>query len=478
MVHRFLRFGLISLIVLALILPLAITTANNPPFRQWLPAVFGPSATAQYQVNAPFFSVTDVTRDRFDEMAIFWFGQVSRTSNYTDVRVGYNNDALYLYLAVFDRQLWYDNDTTPSTADLTAWDAATVLLDTSNGTQLGAASYRLVAQFRGPSEPDSRYQLSQRATGGSWAAADVPFTTIPGWRGDALNNDDEDQGWAMTFRIPFTSLGLAGRPADGTQWRLGVIVHDRDNAAGTPIADQVWPPSLNPNQPRTWGGLRFSLPVYTPPPVSATQEFRLRHGLNGVTVADAGVGGQDSNMCNADGNFWDRWGNWSQPMDKADISVQNQADIADWPCFAKYYLTFPLNSLPAGRTVVSAKLILSQMGNAQPQDAKPSLIQAMVVDEDWNPNALTWNNAPLVRENIGSGWVDVMFGPPDWNNLPKREIDVTRGVVQAYTNGQPLRLALYSADGAYHSGKYFVTSRTGDWNAQNRPVLVVVLSGP
>lgn len=477
MVYRSLRFGLVSLVVLALILPLAITTADNPPFRQWLPAIFAPSGEPQYWINAPYFSVTNVTNDRFDEMAIFWFGQVSYTSNYTDVRIGYNNEALYLYLAVFDRQLWYD--TTPAAADLTAWDAATVFIDTAGGPQLGATSYRLVAQFRGPPEPDARYQLSQRASGGSWAAATVAFSTIPGWRGDSLNNDnDEDRGWAMTFRIPFTSLGLAGRPADGTQWRLGVIVHDRDNAAGTPIADQVWPPNLNPNQPRTWGGLRFGLPVYTPPPVSATQEYLLRHGLNGVTVADAGMGGQDDNMCNADGNFWDRWGNWSQPVDKADISVQNQADIADWPCFAKYYLTFPLNSLPAGRTVVSAKLILSQMGNAQPQDAKPSLIQAMVVGEDWNPNALTWNNAPLARENVGSGWAGVMFGPPDWNNLPKREIDVTRGVVQAYANGQPLRLALYSADGAYHSGKYFVTSRTGDWNAQNRPTLVVVLSRP
>ncbi|MDW8403102.1 DNRLRE domain-containing protein [Chloroflexus sp.] len=477
MVHRPLRLGLLFLIVLAIILPLTITTANNPPFRQWLPAVFGPPSAPQYLVNAPYFPETNVTTERFDEMAIFWFGQVNRTSNYTDVRVAYNNEALYLYLAIFDRQLWYD--TTPSAADLTAWDAATVLVDTGNGTQLSATSYRLVAQFRGPPEPNASYQLSQRANGGSWSAANVAFTTIPGWRGDALNNDnDEDRGWAMTFRIPFASLGLAGRPADGVQWRLGVIVHDRDNAAGTPIADQVWPPQLNPNLPHTWGGLRFGLPVYTPPPVSATQEFRIRHGLNGVAVADAGVGGQDSNMCNADGNFWDRWGNWSQPVDKADISVQNQADIADWPCFAKYYLTFPLSSLPAGRTVVSAKLILSQMGNAQPEDARPSLIQAMVVGEDWNPNALTWNNAPLARENVGSGWAGVMFGPPDWSNLPKREIDVTRGVAQAYANGQPLRLALYSADGAYHSGKYFVTSRTGDWNAQNRPTLVVVLSRP
>jgi len=82
----------------------------------------------------------------------------------------------------------------------------------------------------------------------------------------------------------------------------------------------------------------------------------------------------------------------------------------------------------------------------------------------------------LVRENVGSGWVDPIPQFPGWNNLPKREIDVTWGFVQAYTRGQPLRLALYSADSAYHSGKYFVSSNTGDWNAENRPTLVVRLS--
>jgi hypothetical protein len=40
--------------------------------------------------------------------------------------------------------------------------------------------------------------------------------------------------------------------------------------------------------------------------------------------------------------------------------------------------------------------------------------------------------------------------------------------------GGPLRLALYEADSAYHSGKYFVTSNTGDWNAVARPTLAVV----
>ncbi|WP_298818623.1 DNRLRE domain-containing protein [Chloroflexus sp.] len=465
------------LITLVLLCTFSLTTANNPPFRQWLPAIFAPTAEPQYLVNVPYFPNTNLD-DRFAEMAIFWFGQLSRSTNYTDVRIAFNNSELYLYLASFDRQLWYD--TTPSSADLTAWDAATLLIDTGTDQSLSASSYRFVAQFRGDPSPNAAYQLSQRGNGGAWSAANIAFTSIPGWRGDRLNdnNDTEDRGWAMTLRIPFSSLGLSQRPPDGTRWRIAMILHDRDDASGTPIANQQWPPTLNPDAPATWATLNFGLPVYTPPAVSATQEFRIRHGLNGITVADAGVGGQDTNMCNADGNFWDRWGNWSQPPDKADVSVQNQSDIADWPCFAKYYLTFPLTSLPAGRVVVSAKLILSQMGNAEPTEAQPSLIQAMIVGEDWDPNALTWNNAPLARENIGSGWVGVMTSLPDWNNLPKREIDVTRGVARAYAAGQPLRLALYSADSAYHSGKYFVSSRTGDWNAQNRPLLIVTLGQP
>ena len=40
-------------------------------------------------------------------------------------------------------------------------------------------------------------------------------------------------------------------------------------------------------------------------------------------------------------------------------------------------------------------------------------------------------------------------------------------------NGAPVRLALYEADWAYHSGKYFYASDTGDWNAEGRPTLTV-----
>jgi uncharacterized membrane protein len=39
--------------------------------------------------------------------------------------------------------------------------------------------------------------------------------------------------------------------------------------------------------------------------------------------------------------------------------------------------------------------------------------------------------------------------------------DLSGAVAEAYANGQPLRLALYSADSARHSGKYFGSSESG-----------------
>ena len=54
------------------------------------------------------------------------------------------------------------------------------------------------------------------------------------------------------------------------------------------------------------------------------------------------------------------------------------------------------------------------------------------------------------------------------------EWDATQAVVEAYATGKAANVALYSADTAYHSGKYFVSSDTGDWNADGRPTLTVV----
>jgi hypothetical protein len=61
---------------------------------------------------------------------------------------------------------------------------------------------------------------------------------------------------------------------------------------------------------------------------------------------------------------------------------------------------------------------------------------------------------------------------PGWPGVPY-SWDVSYAAAWALARGTPLRLVLYSADGPRHSGKYFSSSDTGDWNAVARPTLVV-----
>jgi hypothetical protein len=55
---------------------------------------------------------------------------------------------------------------------------------------------------------------------------------------------------------------------------------------------------------------------------------------------------------------------------------------------------------------------------------------------------------------------------------------VSEAVAEAHMGSTPLRLALYSADGDYNSGKYFYSSDIDDWNAEGRPTLKVVWGYP
>ena len=425
-----------------------------------------PAAKARRRVNAPHFSGAIP----YEQTAIFWFGRVTPTENYSDVRIGYNDDELYLQLNVFDRRLWYD--TTPSPHDLTAWDAATLYLSLAGDTGAAPSSsaYRFVAQLN-PGGPQENYRTVDRGNGASWTPVAIPFTTLPGWRGNALNDASDDRGWAMTFRIPFASLGLAGPPAPGTVWGLALALHDRDDAAGTTIATKVWPEVALDGVPSSWGQLSFGLPGYAAPATTNSQTYLVRHKLNGQVVVDAAAGGHTT--CGDGLDFWTQWGAKNY-AGEPDFNIQNQADPADWPCFSKYYVTFPLDALPPGQAVASAQLILHQFGNADPSQAQPSLIQVLVVEEDWSEATLTWNNAPLAAENVGRGWVDPITAAVPWPGLA-RTWDISRAAAEAYAAGKPLRLVLYSSDAAYHSGKYFVSSDTGDWNEAGRPTLRVVL---
>ncbi|MCS6839209.1 MAG: hypothetical protein NZ701_00360, partial [Roseiflexus sp.] len=166
----------------------------------YLPVVTRASCPAEMpRINAPKFTGTIP----FERTAIAWFGKVSPTQNYTDIRVGYNANELYVYLAIFDRHLWYDDNPAPQT--LTQWDAASLLLDTSGGAALSPSSWKFVAQLYGDRSSQRRAAYRGSATG--WQQTSVTFDALPGWRGNALNdNSDSDRGWAMGFTIPFSSL--------------------------------------------------------------------------------------------------------------------------------------------------------------------------------------------------------------------------------------------------------------------------------
>jgi hypothetical protein len=426
------------------------------------------------RVNVPYLAVPPpdpyATRP-----AIFWFGQVNNTNNYADVRTIYDDDALRVIVHIMDRWLWYD--TSPTTATLTDWDAVALYLNLAgaSGTAPGADTHQFVAQLS-HWQARNNYQAAYRGNGAGWNLAATPYETSTVWRGSALNNNDgNDRGWYARFVIPFASLGLSSPPPAGAIWGLAVVVHDRDDAAGTPIPDTTWPEAMSANVPASWGELHFGLPTANVPPGLPTEVITIRQGLNGATVTDAHVGGHTVCGSAHAPDYFPTWGD-ANYAGYTQINVQNQWDIADWPCFSKYFVTFPLDfEAPTGKTFLKATLTMHQFGSAWGQNMEPSWLQVLTVHEDWNEATISWNNAPLAVENLSGAWAEP--GSASWPGTP-RTWDVSRAVLEALANNEPVRLALYSADGAYHSGRYFSSSNTGDWNATARPTLQITWGIP
>ena len=421
------------------------------------------------RVNVPYLGTYPPDPEVFTP-TIFWFGEVTPTSNSADVRVYYYDSHLSVVFHIIDRRLWFDPD--KSESDLTQWDGVSLYLNMNGNTggTPGTNSYLIQSQLN--------FQSAYRGNGTTWENAPISYTTETGWRGNYPNNNIDDKGWSVKFEIPFSSLGLSGPPPQGTIWGLAAKVHDRDDESSTPIPDQFWPEAMEPDVPSTWGQMRFGVPGYNHPPSLTDRVITIRDGLNGVSVKDGHVGGHTT--CGADVDHWSEWGD-ANYAGYNQINIQNQWDVADYPCFSKYYVTFPLDSLPpysSDKVMSSATLTMTLFGNAgggkwgEPPD---SYIQVLTVDEDWDEATLNWNNAPLALENISGTWVR----PRDYS-LPDQSYqwDVSRAFADAYAHGEPLRLALYSADGELHTGKYFWSSDVGDWNAAARPTLQVVLGNP
>ena len=286
----------------------------------------------------------------------------------------------------------------------------------------------------------------------------MPFTAESSWRGVGYNDDSDAKGWQLTYIVPFSNLGLSARPPEGTKWGLSVALHDRDEADGNPaIADQVWPESANTNIPSTWGEINFGIPAYARPNTEQKGIITIRQGLDGAQVPDGHVGGHTT--CGDGLDHWTEWGETNY-AGYNQINIQNQWDISDYPCFSKYYVTFPLKTLPANKSILEATLSMTMFGNAGggewgvPLD---SFIEVFTLSEDWDEGTLTWNNAPLSQENLGGTWVK----PTQTSTQRIYQWDVSRAVADAYEKGEPLRLALYSIDGERHSGKYFWASEAG-----------------
>jgi len=422
------------------------------------------------RVNIPYLGARPPVE--FFEPAVFWFGQVTPTINNADVRLWYYDNYIKIVVHIIDRRLWYDRN--PSPATMEEWDTVTLLLnqDGNHGSFPAPSAYRFVAQLKWGEDED--YKIAYRGNGSAWAETPIPFTAESEWRGGGPNdNDRDDKGWQATFVIPFASLGLPNKPAKGTKWGLSVVVHDRDDAGGSPvIADQIWPESADSKAPATWGVMNFGIPGYSRPAALPKGSATIRQGLNGVNVLDGHVGGHTT--CGQDLDHWTEWGEKNY-AGYTQVNIQNQWDISDYPCFSKYFVTFPLDAVPAGKTILDASLSMYMFGNAgggewgMPPD---SFIQVATIAKDWDEQTLNWNNAPRALENYGGTWVQPgQIAPgPRWYSW-----DVSRPVAEAYQKGEPLRLALYSADGERHSGKYF---RASDGGVPRSPTLQVIWGVP
>jgi hypothetical protein len=464
-----------------------ITADDGPPYNGFIPILINGSTPEPQDpgdgpfIHVPYEDVDDLIDKAFPKMAVFWFGEVTTNNNYYDVRIGYNDTALYVYVAAVDRLLWYDN--TPASMNLDEWDSISLYIAPNNGNEMLAnQAYLLSSGLAAHESLRSDYEKSFRWNGSSWRAANIAYDTSSQWRGPGLNDADDDRGWGLGYVIPFSSLGLTQMPDKDTVWRLGIIAHDRDYQNGTSIAPQIWPAEFEPSHFDSWGRISFGL-LDTPGSTSSVQgSVLIQEGVNHAVVQDVSPGG--FTVCGTGLAFWTEWGQVIYEGENAmTANIQNQRDIADWPCFAKFYLNFPITDIPENREIVRATLRLYLYGNAgewgdpvfQPYH---SLIQVGMTNNDWTENTLNWNNAPLLLENISQTWVDPEEHAVGWPGV-KYEWDVTKAARSAYENGSnSLSLALYSADGAYHSGKYFSTSEMPDWNAEARPALIIEYGNP
>lgn len=450
--------------------------------------------------------------------ALLWFGKVNAHDNYTDVRIAYANSFVMIHCAVFDRQIYDD----AQDDNLEAWDSIRLLVDldgSKDKSALDDRSLRIDAQAH---RQGSIRTAVYHGQAGAWSKVDVPIGDTAAETPDRIivarayrgEGQDQSRGWHISFYVPWTSLGLSGPPSDASAvWNVALRGFDRDSADGSVHGEaQSWPPSgVDDAKPSTWGKWEFlpghflgwaesgstaghGKPAYavqaTPKPYQAGTEKTLviRQGVENDVVQNACVGAS-AELCsgNDDSNFGGSPTSWGNHTQWNYFHVQNQEDYADWPCFAKIYLKFPLARLPKDKVVVKARLLLHHKEpTSGGSEGANSLIQAWLVGNElrsgpsWTQDNLSWNDAPIALENLAGCWGDRTGNmETGWNALPLWEWDVTRAFAQASSQSE-VSFALYSADSEYHTGKQFVTGADfPDWgDPGQRPSLEITYADP
>lgn len=473
------------------------------------------------QVNAPYFPGTGPIDNgqqypnNYSKTAVFWFGTVNPNSAYTDVRVGYNDSELFFNFMTIDSDLQYEQDRTSSSSKstFTQNDSVSVFLNFAGTT------FRFDSMMHWW-ENRTNYQLAYK--NGQITA--LPFTTTSIWRGDQPDNSAGDNGWLTNIDIPWSSLGLTSAPAKGTMWKIAAVTHNKNSDGQKP--DVFWPETYSTVNPGTWGDLRFGEVSYAAPAATNQQTVTIKNPptenfpFSSSSIIDTILGG--STNCgdpslHLPGSYNANWGYYNYGYPPHDdggniqeyLTVQNQRDPGDWPCFSKYIGTYKLSAIPAGKKIVKATLTLSNYGHSgwSGQNNYPIFVHILPIDPRdpkaaWenHPGGATgavtqtevsWNNAPLPAQNIGSTTNPIPNNPDGCvvgttcntaiyctgtghvSDCQKVNFDLSAAVADAYAAGQPLRFFLYTSDFNLSSGEYYISSTRGSWDSQDRPFLTV-----
>ena len=232
---------------------------------------------------------------------------------------------------------------------------------------------------------------------------------------------------------------------------------------GAPQPGAIWPLSLTYHGATWAGSLRWGLPDYAGRTVEGAQV------VTTTLSADAMLGGGTDCGAPAWPDYFPTWGGLAWPG-AAQVTVQRQWDVADWPCYARYLMAWSLPALPAGAQVVSATVTLRQFGNAGYGDGYATdgtgdtVLEVSEVRRPWQVGA-TWDDAPPPAENISRATVRPIDATCPPGNLDSTRtcrpgvsvvLDVTAAVQRAVQDGREWASVMVDTNaGQYHAGKHF-----------------------